>query len=105
MLPSPSGSTAASRASLNQRSLSSLLSALGSPLTYLSNQADVYQLISSAPRRLPLNVAFGSQLKSVWSPPRMMISPESTPALLYWTDLEVFASGSASEVWGVAGRP
>src|SRR3954449_2454785 len=100
MLPSPSGSTAASRASLNQRSLSSLLSALGSPLTYLSNHADVYQLISSAPRRLPLNAGSGIQLKSVWSPPRMMISPESTPAFEYWTDRVVFASGSGCEVFG-----
>src|SRR2546421_4938122 len=105
MLPSPSGSTAASCASCIQRSEVRRLSALGSPLTYLSNQADVYQLISSAPRRLPLNAEFGIQLKSRWSPPRMMTSPESTPAFVYWIDRAVFVSGSGCEVFGVAGSP
>src|SRR5215216_917534 len=104
MLPSPSGSTAASRASLNQRSLSSLRSALGSSLTYLSNQALVYQSISSAPRRLAPKAGFGIQLKSRWLPPRMMISPESTPASEYFTDSAVFASGSGWERFGVGGR-
>src|SRR4051794_12156418 len=104
MLPSPSGSTAASCASLNQRSESSLLSAPGSPLTYLSNQAVVYQSVSSAPRRLAPKAGFAIQLKSRWLPPRMMISPESTPASEYFTDCAAFDSGSGCEVFGVGGR-
>src|SRR6476646_8177880 len=104
MLPSPKGSTAASCASCVQRLEVNRASAVGSPFTYLSNQADVYQLISSAPRRLPLNAALGIQLKSRWLPPRMMISPESTPACEYWTERAVFASGSGCEVFGVGGR-
>src|SRR3954463_8332355 len=103
MLPSPSGSTAASCASLNQRSEVRRRSALGSPLTYLSNQAVVYQSISSAPRRLAPNAGLGIQLKSRWLPPRMTISPESTPACEYFTDSVPFDSGSGCDVFGVGG--
>jgi hypothetical protein len=80
MLPSPSGSTAASLRSSNQRSESRRRSADGSSLTYLSNQAVVYQSIMSAPRRLAPKAGFGIQEKSRWLPPRMISSPESTPA-------------------------
>src|SRR3954447_20478337 len=104
MLPSPSGSTAASRASSNQRSESRRRSALASPLTYLSNQAEVYQSIMSAPRTLAPKAGFGIQLKSRWLPPRMINSPESTPAPEYVTERAVLASGSGCEVFGVGGR-
>src|SRR5689334_20850543 len=104
MLPSPSGSTAASGASLNQRSESRRLSADGSPFTYLSNQAVVYQSIMSAPRRLAPKAGLGTQLKSRWLPPRMISSPESTPASEYLTDSAVLASGSGCARFGVGGR-
>ena len=64
MLPSWSGSTAASGASSRQRFVSSRRSALGSPFTYLSNQAVVYQAISSAPRSVAPKAGFGMKLKS-----------------------------------------
>ena len=64
MLPSPFGSTAASGASLRQRAVSRRSSAVGSPFTYLSNQAFVYQAISSAPRSVAGKPGFGIQSKS-----------------------------------------
>src|SRR5437764_8401515 len=79
MLPSPVGSTDASVASWRQRSESSRASAVGSPLTYLSNQAVVYQSIRSAPRRVAPKAGFEMNEKSRCEPPRMTISPVSTP--------------------------
>src|SRR5665647_3400263 len=100
MLPSPFGSTAASRPSRRHLSVSSRASALGSPLTYLSNQAVVYQAISSAPGGVAPAAGLGIQSKSKWVPPRMTTSPLGTPALLYASDVASFAVGS-----GTAGRP
>ena len=65
MLPSWSGSTAASALSFDQRFVSRRESALESPrLTYLSNHAVVYQAISSAPRSVAVKPGFGIQSKS-----------------------------------------
>src|SRR4051795_3383944 len=104
MLPLWSGSTAASALSECQRLVSSRLSALESPFTYLSNQAVVYQSISSAPRSVAGNPWLGIQSKSRWVPPRMMNSPVSTPALEYALELTLLASGSGSDRLGWGGR-
>src|SRR3954465_8620235 len=103
MLPSPFGSTAASVASLRQPPVVSRASAEESPFTYLSNQALVYQAISSAPRSVAGKPWFGIQSKSYGVPPRMMISPVSTPAFEYLKDWPLLPSGSGSLVFGSGG--
>src|ERR1700709_748361 len=104
MLPSPCGSTAASAPSRRHRLVSSRASAVGSPLTYLSKHAVVYQAISSAPRKVAPKPGLGIQSKSKCDPPRMMISPEGTPALLYARDVAALACGSGTVTFGVGGR-
>src|SRR5437870_320865 len=105
MLPLWFGSIAASTLSLCQRVVSSRASAVGSwPLTYLSNHAVVYQSMRSAPRSDAPNATLGMKLKSKWLPPRMMISPVSTPADVYANDSVVFAVGLGCDVFGVGGR-
>ena len=64
MLPSWFGSIAASSESDCQRFVSSRLSALASPFTYLSNHAVVYQATRSAPRSVPPKATFGMKLNS-----------------------------------------
>ena len=59
MLPSLSGSIDCSRSSSRQRSVSRRASAVGSPLTYLSSQAAVYQAAMSIPRQVAPKPAFG----------------------------------------------
>ena len=75
-------------------------------MRYLSNQAVVYQAISSAPRSDAPNAWLGMKLKSRCEPPRMMISPVSTPAfdVVQATTVD-FALGSGNEVFGAGGRP
>src|SRR3979490_366317 len=99
------GSTPPSVESLRQRVVSSRRSAPGSPLTYLSNQAFVYQVIRSAPRSEAPNATLGMKSKSRWLPPRMISSPLSTPAALYANDWVALAVGLGWAVFGVGGRP
>src|SRR3954451_8022238 len=104
MLPSWSGSTAASSASPRQRSVNKRAVAEASPLTYLSNHAVVYQAIMSAPRRVAPKAGLEMNEKSRCEPPRMISSPLSTPWAEYCSDEADFAIGSGSEVFGVGGR-
>ena len=73
-------------------------------LRYLSNHAEVYQAISSAPRSDAPNAWLGMKLKSRCEPPRMMICPVSMPASVYFSDSLDLASGFGSSVFGVGGR-
>src|SRR5438105_12451175 len=105
MFPSWFGSIAASTLSLCQRVVSSRASAVGSwLLTYLSNHAVVYQSMRSAPRSDAPNATLGMKLKSKWLPPRMMISPVSTPADVYANDSVVVEVGLGCDVFGAGAR-
>ena len=64
MLPSWLGSIAASRESDRHLFVSNRVSAVESPLTYLSNQAVVYQATASAPRSVSGKPSFGMKLNS-----------------------------------------
>jgi hypothetical protein len=95
-LPSPAGSTAAPRASVRQRAVFSLASAVASPFTYRSNQAPVYQAAMSMPRRVAPNPGFGMYEYSKWVPPRVLICPESTPAVVRPLDAPFFDCSSGA---------
>ena len=73
-------------------------------MRYLSNQAVVYQSVTSGPRSDAPKAWLGMNEKSRCEPPRMMISPLSMPAWVNWREMNDLPSGSGSERLGLGGR-